>query len=39
MNLLKHAVRLVVRQRILYHRLPALIDWYGYEVWHGVKKL
>ncbi|MCZ7573325.1 MAG: hypothetical protein M5U01_32640 [Ardenticatenaceae bacterium] len=28
----EHAVRLVVRQRILYHRLPAVIDWYGYEV-------
>lgn len=25
-------VRVVVRERILYHRLPAVIDWYGYEV-------
>lgn len=35
----EHGVRLVVRQRILYHRLPAVIDWYGYEVWRGEKKL
>ena len=28
-----HAIRLVLRQRIVYHRFPALIDWYGYEVW------
>ena len=32
-------VRLVVRQRILYHRLPAVIDEYGYEVWQGANKL
>ena len=32
-------VRLVVRQRILYHRLPAVIDEYGYEVWQGAHKL
>ena len=32
-------VRLVVRERILYHRLPAIIDWYGYEVWQGMRKL
>jgi hypothetical protein len=32
-------VRLVVRERILYHRLPALIDEYGYEVWRGEEKL
>lgn len=29
----------VVRERILYHRLPAVIDWYGYEVWQGEEKL
>ena len=28
-----HEIRLVVLERILYHRLPAIIDWYGYEVW------
>ena len=32
-------IRLVVRERILYHRLPAVLDWYGYEVWHGEEKL
>ncbi len=25
--------RIVVRERIVYDRLPAEIDWYGYEVW------
>jgi len=32
-------VRLVVRERVLYHRLPMVIDWYGYEVWQGAEKL
>jgi len=32
-------VRLVLRERILYHRLPAVIDEYGYEVWQGDEKL
>ena len=32
-------IRLVVRERVLYHRLPAVIDWYGYEVWRGDEKL
>jgi hypothetical protein len=32
-------IRLVVRERILYHRLPATIDWYGYEIWRGEEKL
>ncbi len=31
-------IRLVVRQRIIYHRLPAVIDSYGYEVWQGGEK-
>jgi hypothetical protein len=31
--------RLVVRERLLYHLLPMLIDWYGYEVWQGDEKL
>ena len=34
-----HAIRLVVRERVLYHRLPAVIDEYGYEVWQGDEKL
>ncbi len=32
-------IRLIVRERILYDRLPAIIDWYGYEVWQGKEKL
>ncbi len=32
-------IRLVVRERVLYHRLPMLIEWYGYEVWQGAEKL
>lgn len=35
----ENEVRLTVRQRILYHRLPAIIDGYGYEVWRGDEKL
>jgi len=30
--------RIVVRERIVYDRLPAEIDWYGYEVWRGFEK-
>jgi hypothetical protein len=32
-------VRLIVRERIVYHRLPAVIDEYGYEVWQDQTKL
>lgn len=32
-------VRAVIRERILYDRLPAVIDWYGYEIWRGEEKL
>jgi hypothetical protein len=28
----EHDVRLVVRERVLYHRLPLALDWYGYRV-------
>jgi hypothetical protein len=34
-----HGFRLIVRERILYHRLPAVIDEYGYEFWQGKEKL
>ena len=34
-----HNIRLVVRERVLYHRLPLVVDWYGYEVWQGDVKL
>ena len=33
-----HEIRLVVRQRIIYDRSPAVIDSYGYEVWQGEVK-
>jgi len=32
-------IRLLVRERILFDRLPLVIDWYGYEVWRGNEKL
>ena len=32
-------IRLVVRERVLYHRLPMVLDWYGYEVYRGKDKL
>ena len=34
-----HGIRLVIRERVLYHRLPAVVDEYGYEVWQGEEKL
>ncbi len=32
------SIRLVVRERAVYHRLPLVLDWYGYEVWQGEEK-
>jgi hypothetical protein len=32
-------IRLVVRERILFERLPLVIDSYGYEAWRGADKL
>jgi hypothetical protein len=32
-------IRLIVRERVLYHRLPMVLDWYGYEVYRGEEKL
>jgi len=34
-----HEIRLVVRERVLYRRLPVVIDEYGYQVWQGDDKL
>lgn len=31
--------RMVVRERILYHSTPIVVDWYGYEVWKDDQKL
>jgi hypothetical protein len=35
----ENGIRLVVRERVLYHRLPIVLDWYGYEVYRGEEKL
>ena len=35
----ENGIRLVVRERVLYHRLPIIVDWYGYEVYRGAEKL
>jgi hypothetical protein len=32
-------IRLVIRERLVWHRSPIAIDWYGYEVWRADKKL
>ena len=32
-------ISLVVRERVVFNRLPAIFDWYGYEVWRGDEKL
>ncbi len=31
--------RVVVRERLVYDRLPVVLDSYGYEVWRGEEKL
>ncbi len=31
--------RIVIRERIFYQRIPASMDWYGYEIWKGQEKL
>ena len=36
---LKNGIRLVVRERLVFDRLPLVIDSYGYEAWRGDKKL
>jgi hypothetical protein len=33
------SVRIVVRERLVYNRLPLTIEWYGYEVWKDEEKL
>ncbi|MBC8180676.1 hypothetical protein H8E88_06075 [candidate division KSB1 bacterium] len=37
--LFEQEIRLIIRERILYDRLPVVIDWYGYEIWQRDKKL
>ena len=36
---LHNGVRLTVRERVVFDRLPLVIDGYGYEVWRGEEKL
>jgi hypothetical protein len=31
--------RLVVRERLVFDRLPGIIEWYGYEAWQRGEKL
>jgi hypothetical protein len=31
--------RIVVRERVIYDRLPLVLDGYGYEIWRGEEKL
>lgn len=35
----EHNIHIVVRERLIYHRTPAVIDWYGYEIWQDEEKL
>jgi hypothetical protein len=34
-----HDIRLVMRERLVFDRLPLVVDWYGYEIWKGHEKL
>lgn len=34
-----HETRIVVRELAKYYRLPAIIEWYSYEVWQAEEKL
>jgi hypothetical protein len=34
-----HGIRLVVRERLVFDRLPLVVDWYGYEIWKGDERL
>lgn len=36
---LKNNIRIVIRERVLFNRLPLAIDGYGYEIWRGDEKL
>lgn len=34
-----HGFRLVARERVIFDRLPGVIDFYGYEIWRSHEKL
>ncbi|MFZ5909006.1 MAG: toxin-antitoxin system TumE family protein [Chloroflexota bacterium] len=36
---LQNGTRIVVRECLLFNRLPLVIDWYGYEIWRVNEKL
>lgn len=36
---LQNEIRLTIRERVVFDRLPLVIDGYGYEVWRGEEKL
>jgi len=36
---LKNGIRLMIRERVVFDRLPLVIVGYGYEAWRGEKKL
>ena len=37
--LFAHGYRITVRERLLFDRIPATIDWYGYGLWRGDEKM
>lgn len=36
---LQNGIGLTVRERVVFDRLPLVIDAYGYEIWRGEEKL
>jgi hypothetical protein len=36
---LENGIRITIRERLVFDRLPLLIDGYGYEIWRGEEKL
>lgn len=36
---LQNGIRISVRERVIFERLPLLIDGYGYEIWRGDEKI
>ncbi len=36
---LKNGIRITIRERVVFDRLPLVIDGYGYEIWKEKEKL
>lgn len=36
---LQNGIRISIRERVVFDRLPLLIDGYGYEIWSGGEKI